>query len=253
MNKNRRPRTIEVKEKVKIRVGDKEYEFKTNTPTSSFYTDLYDEITAGYDAVILRPLAKIQLLDTAGDVGAEISGDALNVSRDSTELTLSGSAVWNSDRQPATLRVLDTRNVPYFHTQLPGGINVPRGSTINVTWEASFSLDISSATGYLAGSVVNYVPHISLLVDVLINNRGNRSLAIRKVTYRYSDGYEWTLDITGEQGQHRLRLPPTQVTRSGTIDTVRLCTSANVCITFTLTSPLNVNAGDTIGLDVYLA
>jgi len=251
MDKEKKPRSIEVKEKIKLKIGDKEYEFESNTPTSSFYTDLYDEITAGYDATELFPLDKIQVLDSAGVVGAEITSASWTLTCQPPKISITGSAVWNSDNPPATLKVLDTRGVAYFQTSLPAGISAQRGLPITVTWEASFSVTVSSATGYLAGASMVYMAYIARLVDILGNARENKSLSIRKATYHYTDGYEWTVNIIGEMGQHRIYLPATQVPKAGSIDNVFLCTSANECFGFVLSSLLNVSSGDYVSLDMY--
>jgi hypothetical protein len=251
MNKEKKPRSIEVKERVKLKIGDKEYEFESNTPTTAFYTDLYDEITAGYDATELYPLNKIQVLDSAGTVGAEITSASWTLDKTSTSITISGSAVWNSDNPPAKLKILDTRGTVYFETSLPAGISAQRGLPITVTWDAVFSMSISSATGYLAGATVIDTRHISILVDILANNRNNRSLAIRSAEYQYTDGTKFRVNIIGEQGQHYLHLPPTQVPKTGSINIVMLYTSSGDFISFILSSPLNVNAGDYVSLDIY--
>jgi hypothetical protein len=251
MNKEKKPRSIEVKERVKLKIGDKEYEFESNTPTTGFYTDLYDEITAGYDATEVFPLNKIQVLDSAGSVGAEITSANWTLTKGTAKITISGSATWNSDNPPAKLKILDTRGVAYFETSLPAGVSAQRGLPITITWEASFSIAISSATGYLAGSHVLYTVYLDKLVDILANEREGKSLSIRKASYYYTDGYEWVVNVIGEMGQHYLRIPPTQVPKAGSINQVLLCTSADICMAFVLSSPLNVNAGDYVSLDIY--
>ena len=251
MDKEKKPRSIEVKERVKLKIGDKEYEFESDTPTPLFYTDLYDEITAGYDATELFPLGKIQVLDSAGAVGAEITSDNWTLTCEATKISITGSAVWNSDNPPATLKVLDTRGFTYFQTSLPAGISAQRGLPITVTWEASFSMTVSSATGYLAGASITYTAYIARLVNILGNAREGKSLSIRKAIYRYTDGYEWAVNVVGEMGQRRIYLPATQVPKAGSIDNVSLCTSANECFAFALSSLLNVSSGDYVSLDIY--
>jgi len=251
MNKEKKPRSIEVKERIKLKIGDKEYEFESNTPTSSFYMDLYDEITAGYDESDLFPLDKIQVLDSAGAVGAEITSASWTLDKTLTSITIKGSAAWNSDNPPATLKVLDTRGVAYFETSLPAGISAQRGLPITVSWDAVFSISISSATGYLAGSTVVYTDFISLLVDILANARDNRSLAIRSIKYQYTDGTSFTANLVGEKGQHHIYLVATPVPKAGSINIVSLYTSAGKYISFILSSQLNVSSGDYVSLDMY--
>jgi hypothetical protein len=251
MNKEKKPRSIEVKERVKLKIGDKEYEFESNTPTTAFYTDLYDEITAGYDATEVFPLDKIQVLDSAGSVGAEITSANWTLDKTQTSITINGSAIWNSDNPPAKLKILDTRGVAYFETPLPAGVSAQRGLPITVVWDAVFSIAVSSATGYLAGATVVGTRFLSILVDILANSRNNRSLAIRSVEYQYTDGTKFRANIISDMGQHHLRLQPTQVPKAGSINIVMLYTSSDDFISFILSSPLNVDAGDYVSLDIY--
>jgi hypothetical protein len=251
MNKKKNPKTIEVKERIKLKIGDKEYEFEFNTPTPEFYNDLYDEITLGTDGVKVMPLNKIQVLDSAGAVGAEITSANWSLTKGTAKITISGSATWNSDNPPARLKILNTVEIEYFETSLPAGISAQRGLPITVTWEASFSMNISSATGYLAGSNIIYVVYLDKLVDILANQREGKSLAIRKASYYYTDNYEWVVDVLGSITQHSLRIPPTQVPKAGSINSMFLCTSTNICFTFVFSSPLNVSSGDYVSLDIY--
>jgi len=253
MDKEKKPRSIEVKERVKLKIGDKEYVFESNTPTSFFYTDLYDEIVAGIELNQVFPLGILQVVDSAGAVGAEITSASWTLDKTLTSITITGSAVWNSDNPPATLKVLDTRRMPYFQTSLPAGISAQRGLPITVTWDARFSMNISSATGYLAGSTIVGTDFISLLVDILANARNNRTLTLRKVKYHFTDGSALIVDVARDPEARRIYLPPTQLTRSGTINIVTLYTNEDKCFSFILSSPLNVNAGDYISLDIYFA
>jgi hypothetical protein len=252
MNKEKKPRSIEVKERVKLKIGDKEYEFESNTPTTAFYTDLYDEMTLGQDTPVLLPLARMRVFDSAGAVGAEITSENWTLDKTSTSITISGSAIWNSDNPPAKLQLVTPNLVPYFDTPLPAGISAQKGLPISVTWDAVFNVNIPSATGYLAGSTVVYTNYISLLVDILANNRNNRYLSIRSIEYQYTDGTKFDLLIVSDREAHHLYLPPAQVPKPGSINIVMLYTSAGIYLSFILSSPLNVSSGDYVSLDIYL-
>jgi len=251
MSKDTKPKTIEVKEKVKIKIGNKEYEFEANSPTSGFYTDLYDEITFGSDVGVVSPLTKAQVLDSAGNVGAEILASNWSWYVEPPTIGFSGSSTWNSDNPPATLKVIAGEGKVYFQTALPSGISAQKGLPITVTWQATFSVNIPSVTGYLAGASLVDTSLITRLVYILADTRENKYLAIRKIVYYYSDGYQWELTPTCETGIRHIYIPATTVTRSGTITHVLLATSSYEGLRFMLSSPLNVSVGDYISLDIY--
>jgi hypothetical protein len=223
----KRNSTIVVDEKVKLKIGSREYVFKANTPTNHFLNDVADEITATSNTSKVSKITAIQVIDTAGEPGATITFEDWELVKTQRSITISGSATWNSDNPPSKLRIMSVNNYAYFETNVPAGGTAQRGLLISVTWDALFSFNMSNVSGFLSGSTLNDTQYTDLLTDILSGTRGNRFLTIRMARFEYVGGHSFSVNTSNNNADRYIVVPQTRVARAGQINIVRLCNSTN--------------------------
>jgi len=255
---------IQVKEKIKIKTKNKEYIIEANTPTEDFYHELYGEIT-GAPNIMLGYLSLIRVIDVDAQIGCTIYPTYERYG--SYGIRGSGSCTWDSDYDPSHIWIAREPLVPrekyYFVTLLPSGITVPRGSPLNVTWEATFNVTKLSASGWLADATIHPTELIDQLINILINNRGTLSLKAQRtiIKGRVGEDFDYTfIDIAPNLDPVNLRiiLPLTTITATGDILRMTLYsrTTDNTykeLLLFTLPSPYPVRYGDKVGFEIALS
>jgi len=256
-------KTLVVRERVTVRVGDRVWESESSTPTEDFYGDLYSEITGRPD-VLLGYLGEIAVYDAGGGVGCRIAPTYTRVALDTIQG--SGSCTWGSDYNPRQIWIRNALireyDIWYFITDLPSGVTASRGQTVSITWQAKFGLSVVSATGWLSGAGVYPSGIIDQVVNILLNNRGNLSLRAQRVVVKGRSGtnYDYTFIDTSptlDPGTRKIILPVTPVPADGEVHRVFLYSRTTDGVdkelwVFELPTPLTVRRDDVLGFEVKL-
>jgi len=256
----KKERTIQVKEILKIRVGDKEYIVISNTPTSTFYADVYGEITAETPEAKLGYIRYVAIHDATGYQVCWIDTTASKV--EANKIQVEASCTWNSTYPPDRVKIYSDAIRMYFEVLLPPDIEVPAGSPFSITWEATFSISITSASGFLAGASLNASGLIDQLTSILANQRGNLLMTARKTILRGRSGTNYNyvfleVDVSRDPTGKAIILSPRVVEATGDIlytEIYSLTTTDEVreLLIFTHASPLSVREGDLVGYTLVL-
>jgi hypothetical protein len=256
-------KTVVVREKVIVRVGDKVWESESSTPTEDFYGDLYYEMT-GQPNVLLGYLGEIRVQDEGGGFGCSITPTYSRAGFGTVQGT--GSCTWGSDYNPRRLWIRNALvtdyEIWYFITDLPAGVTASRGQTVSITWQAKFDLGVVSATGWLSGAGVYPSGIVDQLVNILLNNRGTLSLKAQRVVVsgRSGTSYDYTFIDTAptlDPGTRRIILPVTPVPADGEVYRVDLYSRTTDGVDkelwiLELPTPLTIRKDDALGFEVKL-
>lgn len=252
---------LRVREVVTIEAGGKKYVFEGNSPTNFFMQDVAGEVALEKPDKLVRPIQVLSVCDSNGSYCMNITGDKLKREITSfNSIRVSGTEVWNSGTKPAMVELgwllPNDVIIPYFKTPLPGGINVQQGAPLSVVWDASFSLQITSASGFLAGSNLNAIPWISRMCNILIGNRpANKYLTLTKckgIGYIGIIHQEfWTANTVRNINAYKVGIYSVQVVNSGGVREVWFGDDDfSAMIAFTLSTPLSVKAGDYVTIEL---
>lgn len=252
-----------MKERITLKVGDKVYRFKGNSPTQQLYDHIYAEMTAQTPQPILLPIKRISIIDTIGEEACIASqGSNWSVSVSGSTMSISASCVWQSYENPAKIRVwgVDAQNnrYLYFETSIPGGVSAQNGLPVSITWHLTVGIENTGSTGYLSGASMNATPLANRIISILADVRGNSTLTPVKIQYSGRYGTQYGIDILvadllRDQQNRRIYLPATQVQNQGEILNIFIRDSNNVTlIGLTPASPISVGSNDYIMFEMAL-
>jgi len=252
---------LRVREVITIEAGGKKYVFEGNSPTQVFMYHVVWEATLGTPGEVVQPIAYLSVCDSTRSYCMDITGDSLKRELTSfTSIRVSGTGTWNSSSQPAVIELgyigANNQKIAYFTATLAGGVSVQQGAPLSVTWDASFSLQATSASGFLAGSSLTATSWITRLCLILIGSRpAGKYLTLTKskgVGYVGSLTQEfWKVDTVRNQQAYKVGIYNIQVGTSGDLREVYFGDADfSAMIVFTLSTPLAVKAGDYVTIEL---
>ena len=253
-------RTITAKERVIVRVDGKEYVVEHDPPEQAFYNDLYGEMTAATPTAMLEHISTFEVLDGLLNVGCVASVTPSKC--DTNCIYASFTCTWNSDYNPAKMRIKTPSGKVYFYTALPSGLTVAKGSPLSVTWQAVFTASIQSASGWLAGASLNADSLLEKIANILCNARGAVVLTAQKTKIMGRVGTQTGVtfidaDLARDPSTKKIMLPSTPTPTSGDVNLVFVdgFTTDNIRISLFflyLPTPLSVSKGDYLGYEITL-
>ena len=253
-------RTITVKEKIIVRVNGKEYVVEYDPPEADFYNDLYGEITATTPTAVLEYINTFEVLDGLLNVGCVANVTPSKC--DTNCIYASFTCTWNSDYNPVKMRIKTPSGKIYFYPALPSGLTVAKGSPLSITWQAVFTANIQSASGWLAGASLNADSLLEKIANIMCNNRGTVILTAQKTKILGRVGTQSGVtfidaDLTRDPATRKIMLPSTPTPTSGDVNLVYIdgFTTDNVRISlfyFYLSTPLSVSKDDYLGYEITL-
>lgn len=252
---------LRVREVITIESGGRKYVFEGNSPTPTFINHVVGEATLVTKGEVVRPITYLSVCDSARSYCMDITGGNLNRQHvSSTSIRVSGTGTWNSSSQPAIteLGYIGTNNqkVAYFTTTLTGDLSIRQGAPLSVTWDASLSLQITSASGFMAGSAINATLWIARLCDILIGSRPTGKYLT--LTKSKGVGYIgvttqviWTTDTVRNQQAYKVGIYNFKVGTSGDLREVHFGDDDfSAAIVFSLPTPLTVKASDYVTIEL---
>lgn len=248
---------LRVREFITIEAGGKKYVFEGNSPTNFFIQDVVGEATVKIPEAAVHPIEYLSVCDSNNNYCMNITGDKLKREpTSSTSIRVSGTETWNSSTRPAIVElgwlISDKAKIPYFSTPLPGSINVQQGTPLSVIWDASFSLQVTSASGFLSGSKLDASSWLTRLCMILIGARPpNKLLTLTKCSGFGRAGRFWLTNVVRDTKASKVGIYNVQVETSGDLSEVWFGDDDfSAAIVFTLSTPLKVKAGDYVTIEL---
>lgn len=195
--------------KITIIVNGKKYEFKANSPTKEFWSDLKEELfmPTGAD---LQPLYRLIGYDQLGNRGGDTTNISLTTSATSTsmKITISAGITWEST-SPLYRIVVNCRHrttgyeYPYFDATLPSPVQASPGATITVTYDVEIYIANVSNSGALSGYTLNMYPLFSHFLDKLTGKSNLKRYIYRALLRNQTGSQQTTIPLELDVGTGR--------------------------------------------------
>jgi len=211
---------IRAKEVVRLRVIRNDIVVKErlcsgNTLTSYFRDRWATEVTYTEEAYLVPYINYMKLYSYGYEVaGATVSTGNFTVDYAGKKLTMVKSVTVNYTGDITDLGLGNLYGGTYNEVTKVGitpPISVTAGDTVEITYEATFSLSASELGGVLSDASVYDIELLSRLLDRL-SNRAYKSMTVLKVTLASPEGAVLTLNTANDTANKRIVVPSTTLT-----------------------------------------